>query len=96
MNGTIWDAVDEIQVFTYFALGATSLSIHCYLMFLNSAISDYQSEKPVEEKSPLDVLLKKTMDMEFYIFFAYGVLHIISLFTPELSQNALIQISDLI
>ena len=39
-------------------LGGTTVLVCTYAIFLCYAIFDYQDEKPYDEKSPIDVLLK--------------------------------------
>ena len=68
MNGTLWNSTEE--AFGYFLMGAVSILIHAYAMFLSSAISDYQDEKPKQEKSPYDEFIKELMNLQF---FALGV-----------------------
>ena len=59
MNITNWNNTEEVVVYTIF--GALSFSMHLYGLFLTSAIFDFQDEKPNEEKSPFDVLIKDLM-----------------------------------
>ena len=68
MNETLWNSTEE--AFGYFLMGAVSILIHAYAMFLSSAISDYQDEKPKQEKSPYDEFIKELMNLQF---FALGV-----------------------
>ena len=57
MNTTLyWNSTEE--VIGYLLLAAISMSLHGYALFLCSAISDYQDEKPFQEKSPFDILIK--------------------------------------
>ena len=63
----------------YFFLGGISLSLHGYAVFLCSAIFDYQEEKPNQEKSPFDALIKDLMRSQFWIVYGVGLIQIIAL-----------------
>ena len=56
MNKTLWNTNEEAGA--YFLLGAACITIHVYAMFLCNAIFDFQDEKPKEEKSLFDVIIK--------------------------------------
>ena len=85
MNITIWDSSEEAVV--YSILGAISLLIHLYILFLSSAIYDFQDEKPEEEKSHFDVLIKDLMRTVFWIVYMIGIIQFISLFTPTMNDE---------
>ena len=85
MNGTLWNSTEE--AFGYFLMGALSLLIHAYAMFLSSAISDYQDEKPRQEKSPFDDFIKELMNSQFFVLFYSGLIQFIGLFSPPIEAN---------
>ena len=88
MNGTLWNSTEE--AFGYFLMGALSILIHAYAMFLSSAISDYQDEKPKHEKSPFDEFIKDLMNFQFFTIFYSGLLQFIGLFSPPIEANNLV------
>jgi hypothetical protein len=85
MNITIWDCPEEAVV--YSILGAISFLIHLYILFLSSAIYDFQDEKPEEEKCHFDVLIKDLMSNIFWAAYTFGHIQFISLFTPSLNND---------
>ena len=85
MNGTIWNSYEEAVIHLIF--GAVSFFIHAYAMFINSAIFDYQNEKPKEEKSAFDVLIKDLMRTLFWIGYFIGHVQFISLFMPPVHSG---------
>ena len=58
MNETLWDTTNPVEVLCYFFLGFGSFFLHGYALFLCYAISEYQDEKPCDEKCSVDVLIK--------------------------------------
>ena len=85
MNITNWNNTEEVVVYTIF--GVLSFSMHLYGLFLTSAIFDFQDEKPNEEKSPFDVLIKDLMRTVFWIVYMIGSIQFISLFTPTMNNE---------
>ena len=63
----------------YLFLGGISLSLHGYALFLCAAIFDYQDEKPNQEKSPFDALIKDLMRSQFWTVYGTGLIQIIAL-----------------
>ena len=57
MNETCFKNSTE-EVVGCLILGGTTISLCAYAIYLCYAIYDYQDEKPAEEKSPIDVLVK--------------------------------------
>ena len=51
------------------------------------AVYDYQDEKPAEEKSPIDVLVKDLLHSEFWLLYNICLIVLISLFTPPIPSN---------
>ena len=88
MNGTLWNSTEE--AFGYFLIGAVSILIHAYAMFLSSAISDYQDEKPKHEKSPFDEFIVELMNFQFFALFYSGLIQFIGLFSPPIEANNLV------
>ena len=84
MNITIWNGTEEIVVNSI--LGASSFFIHLYALFLTSAIYDFQDEKPEEEKSHFDILIKDMTSNIFWAAYIFGHIQFISLFTPSLNN----------
>ena len=85
MNITIWSGTEEI--FINSILGASCFLIHLYALFLTSAIYDFQDEKPEEEKSHFDVLIKDLMRTVFWIVYMIGSIQFISIFTPTMNNE---------
>ena len=88
MNETLWNSTEE--TFGYFLLGAASIFIHAYAMFLCSAISDYQDEKPEHEKNPFDEFITELMNFQFSVLFYSGLIQFIGLFSPPIEANNLV------
>ena len=81
MNETLWNSTEE--AIGHFLLGAISLGIYGYAIFLSYAIYDYQNEKPALEKSPIDILVKDFMISLFWYLYSLGLVQFISIFTPK-------------
>ena len=56
MNSTIWSSTEEAVM--SFILAPITIFVFAYAIFLCYAIYDYQDEKPKDEKSPTDILIK--------------------------------------
>ena len=80
MNVTLWNSTEE--AITYICMGGISIFLHAYGIFLCYAIFDYQMEKPKDEKSPFDVLLKHLMNSQFCVLYYMCLIQFISLFSP--------------
>ena len=91
MYVTIFNSTEELvgQLF----LGGTAFSVCAYAIFLCHAIYDYQEEKPSEEKSPIDFLVKDLMHSEFWLLYHVCLVQIISLFSPPITSNVAYLIS---
>ena len=85
MNITNWNNTEEVVVYTIF--GVLSFSMHLYGLFLTSAIFDFQDEKPNEEKSPFDILIKDLMRTLFWVACFIGHIQFVSFFTPPLNNG---------
>ena len=86
MNSTVWNTEDTSL---NFVLGTISTFVHGYAMFMCFAIHDYQNEKPREEISPIDVLVKDFMTSSFLLLSYSYLVHLISLsIPPTISINA--------
>ena len=68
-------------------LGIIAVLVHGYAIFLCYADYDYQDEKPREEKSPIDVLIKDLKNSEFCFLIFSGLVQLISLFTPPMTSS---------
>ena len=68
--------------------GGTIFSVCAYAIFLNFAVYDYQDEKPVNEKSPIDGLVKDFMRSGFWLIIHICLIEIISLFTPPITSDS--------
>ena len=88
MSETLWNNSQE--AFGYFLMGALSILIHAYAMFLSSAFSDYQDEKPKHEKSPFDEFIAELMNFQFFSLFYSGLIQFIGLFSPPIEANNLV------
>ena len=88
MNETLWNSTEV--AFGYFLMGAVSILIHAYAMFLSNAISDYQDEKPKQEKSSYDQFITELMNSQFLAFIYWGLIQFIGLFSPPIEANNLV------
>ena len=77
----------------YFFVEQQFLFLHKYAMFLCYAIYDYQHEKPTGEKSPIDILMKDFLHIEFWTVYHISLINIISLFTPPITSTVAYLIS---
>ena len=85
MNSTQWNSQEEVV--WSFILAPVAIFIYGYAIYLNYALYDYQDEKPKEEKSPTDVLIKDIKSIEFlYLYFDF-LIRIIALFTPPIDSD---------
>ena len=84
MNSTIWSSTEEAVV--SFILAPITIFVFAYAIFLCYAIYDYQDEKPNDEKSPTDVLIKDIANAEFWFLYIFGFIQFISLFTPPITS----------
>ena len=91
MNITLWNSTEEAS--THFLFGGISIVIHAYALILCSAIFDYQNEKPIEEKSSFDVLIKDLMSTAIFVSYFMGLTQHISLFTPPLTSMMIYWVS---
>ena len=67
-------------------LGIITIVVHTYGIFLCYAYHDYQDEKPKDEKSPIDVIIKDLKHSEFLNLYFSLLVHFISLFTPPMDS----------
>ena len=85
MNATFLNSTEEIVL--HFSLCGTTVLVCAYAIFLCSAIYDYQEEKPDEEKSPLDLLVKDLMCSQFWFLYSVCLIGIISLVPLPIKSN---------
>ena len=85
MNITNWNDTEEVVVHIF--LGAISIPIHLYFLFLSSAIFDFQNEKPDDQKTPFDILIKDLIRTMFWVAYIIGHIQFISFFTPPLNND---------
>ena len=85
MNITNWNDTEDVVVHIF--LVAISFPIHLYVLFLTSAIFDFQDEKPKDQKSPFDVLIKDLIRTLFWVAYILGHIQFISFFTPPLNNE---------
>ena len=76
-------------------LGGTTFSVCAYAIFLCYAIYDYQDEKPAEEKSPIDVLVKDLLHSQFWLLYDICLIGLISLFTPPITSSMVYLVSHI-
>ena len=91
MNVTYLNSTEEVLGCLF--LCGTTIFVCAYALFLCYAIYDYQDEKPIEEKSPIDLLVKDLMHSEFWLVYHICLYEIISLFTPTINSNVAYLIS---
>ena len=63
-----------------------TIFVHGYAIFLCYADYDYQDEKPKDEKSPIDELIKDLKHSEFWFLIHSFLVQFISLFTPPITS----------
>ena len=85
MNITNWNDTEEVVAYIF--LGVISFPIHLYVLFLTSAIFDFQDEKPKDQKTPFDVLIKDLIRTMFWLAYIIGHIQFISFFTPPLNNE---------
>ena len=85
MNATFLNSTEE--VIGRLCLGGTTFFVCAYSIFLCYAIYDYQEEKPNEEKSPIDLLVKDLMHAQFWFLYHTCLIEMISLFSPPITSN---------
>ena len=68
-------------------LAGSTLFVCGYAIFLSYAIYDYQTEKPNEEKSLMDLFVKDLMHSQFWLLCYIGLTFSVSLFTPPISST---------
>ena len=56
MNSTLWNSTEE--ALGHFFLGGLIFLIFFYAIYLSYAIHDYQYEKPINDKNPIDIQFK--------------------------------------
>ena len=92
MNVTLWNSSSEDAV-AHFVLGGATFFLHFYAIFLISAIYDYQDEKPIDEKGPIDVHMKDYVSSIFWFIYYRFLVHFISIFTPPITSDMVYLIS---
>ena len=85
MNITKWNDAEEVVAYIF--LGTVSFPIHLYILFLTSAIFDFQDEKPKDQKTPFDVLIKDLIRTMFWLAYIIGHIQFISFFTHPLNNG---------
>lgn len=94
MNSTIWNSYEEAVL--HFSIGIVTIFINSYAIFLCYAVYDYQGEKPNDEKSPIDILIKDSKSAEFWVLYTTCFVQFISLFTPPITFPIVYLISHII
>ena len=82
MNSTLWNSYEEAAV--HFIIGIVAIFVNSYAIFLCYAVYDYQDEKPDDERSPIDVLVKDSKNAECLVLYTTFLVHFISLLTPPI------------
>ena len=94
MNLTLWNSFEEAAV--HFSIGIVTIFVNSYAIFLCYAVYDYQDEKPDDEKSPIDVLIKDSKNAEFWVLYTTFLVQFISLFTPQIPFPIVYPVSHMI
>ena len=85
MNVTFFNSTEEVV--GHLCLTGVAFLVCLYSMFLCNALYDYQEEKPNEEKSPIDLLVKDLMHAQFWFLYHTCLIEMISLFSPPITSN---------
>ena len=93
MNSTLWSSTEEALV--HFFLGGLIFLTFFYAIYLSYAIYDYQNEKPVEEKSPIDIQIKDIHTITICLLRYFGFIQFISVFLPAVTCQIVYLISHL-
>ena len=93
MNETFLNSTEEVVGRLF--LGGTTFSVCAYAIFLCYAIYDYQDEKPAEEKSPIDVLVKDLLHSQFWLLYDICLIGLISLFAPPITSSMVYLVSHI-
>ena len=93
MNETCLNSTEEVV--GCLILGGTTISLCAYAIYLCYAIYDYQDEKPAEEKSPIDVLVKDLLHSQFWLLYDICLIGLISLFAPPITSSMVYLVSHI-
>ena len=93
MNSTFWNSTEE--ALGHFALSGLIFLTYFYSIYLSYAIHDYQNEKPIDEKSPIDVQIKDIHTITICLLHYFGFIQFISVFLPAVTFRVVYLISHL-
>ena len=93
MKTTLWNSTEE--ALGHFAIGGLIVLTYFYSIYLSYAIHDYQTEKPIEEKSTIDSQLKDVKSTTIYLLYYFGFIQFISVFLPSVTFQVVYFISHL-
>ena len=92
MNETFLNSMEEVVGHLF--LGGTIFSVSAYAIFLCYAAYDYQNEKPAEEKSPIDLLVKDFMHSEFWLIINFSPDFFIKVSTQNVIFHVTIHVTN--
>ena len=93
MNSTLWNSTEE--ALGHFALGGLICLTYFYSIYLSYAIHDYQNEKPIDEKTPIDIQFKDVNSTTICLLHYFGFIQFISVFLPPVTFGIVYLISHL-
>ena len=93
MNSTLWNSTEE--ALGHFGLSGLIFLTYFYSIYLSYAIHDYQNEKPIEEKSPIDIHIKDIHTITICLLRYFGFIQFISVFLPAVTCRIVYLISHM-
>ena len=91
MNSTLWNSTEE--ALGHFFLGGLIFLIFFYAIYLSYAIHDYQYEKPINDKNPIDIQFKDINCTTICLLYVIGFIQFISVFLPPVMSEIVYIIS---
>ena len=93
MNSTLWNSSEE--ALGHFFLGGLIFLTFLYAIYLSYAVHDYQNEKPINDKSPIDIQFKDLNCTTICLLYVIGFIQFISVFLPPVMSEIVYLISYL-
>ena len=93
MYSTLWNSTEE--ALGHFAIGGLIVLTYLYSIYLSYAMHDYQTEKPIDEKSTIDSQFKDVKSTTICLLYYFGFIQFISVFLPSVTFQVVYVISHL-